>query len=237
MKPTKARSAAFIYLIGFSLLFIVNLAEGAGDKLSEKQYVDPKGYFKILPPAGWQPEEFRNDPRGKVKFVRSSPSGTMMQVIAQASPFQNLKELLEDSERAGARLKQKYAASVVIEKAAFAEVQAMRFTFEIPNKLKQIQVQFILEGIHYTIAYGAPPNSYEQFLPLALASFETFEPVLKKTSKGDSIKHVVASKLRTAKNLIQLGQSEYALTIINEGLSLDQNNKDLLELKKSITGK
>jgi len=232
----KKIQSAFILTLILSIFCNINFAQITNDKLANKTYIDPKGYFKILPPDGWQKQEFSNEPRGKVKFVRSSPTGTMLQVIAGASPFNNLEELIEDSKRAASRLKQNYGAITNIEKTSFAGFQAMRFTLEIPNKLKQEQIQFILGGNHYTLVYGAPPNSFDKFHLIALASLETIEPILKKITKEESYKHVIASKIRTAKNLIQLGQKEYALTIINEGLSIDQNNNDLLELKKSISG-
>ena len=36
--------------------------------LADECYVDPKGYFRIVPPAGWRIEEYPDDPRGKVAF-------------------------------------------------------------------------------------------------------------------------------------------------------------------------
>ena len=67
-----------------------------------------------------------------------------------------------------------------------------------------------------------------------MMSFETLEPILKDVKEDEAIKHIVASKLRTARLLIRNGQIEYARIIINEGLQLDPNNKELIELKKQI---
>ena len=62
-------------VIGFCFCFLIayfcverTVAQDVPEEPSEKQYVDPKGYFKIVPPAQWKIEEYPQDPRGKVAF-------------------------------------------------------------------------------------------------------------------------------------------------------------------------
>lgn len=238
------REFKFIILLIFIVITSFGLAgisSGANlvkkHLLSEKVYSDPKGFFSITAPMGWQVQEFKDDPRGKVKFICQDAFNTVIQVIGAVSAFSNFDELIDDAKMASQRLESKYNASTTIERTYFAGVPAMKFVFSIPGKLKQIQIQFLLGKNHYTLAYGAPPDRYDEFNSIAIMSFETLEPILKDVKKDESIKHIVASKLRTAKLLFQNGQTDYALIIVNEGLKLDQNNEDLMKLKKQIQKK
>jgi hypothetical protein len=228
----------FILITGFVLVGKPSVANPSKKQfLSEKAYIDPKGFFKIIPPLGWELREFRDDPRGKVKFICQDAFNTVIQVIGAVSAFSNLDELVDDAKMAAQRLEAKYNANTAIERTSFAGVPAMKFVFSIPGKLKQIQIQFLLGKNHYTLAYGAPPGRYDEFHSIAMMSFETVEPVLKDVAKNEFIKHIVASKLRTSKLLIQNEQTDYALILVNEGLKFDPDNKDLLELKKEIEKK
>jgi len=212
------------------------VAQGNEKKLAENPYVDPKGFFQILPPRDCQVQDFPKDLRGKVKF--KCTSGTMLQVIVQGSPFENLDELLEDTKRAATRLKAKYGGSFNFSETSFAEIPAMSFLMEIPKlNLKQEQIQFLLLGNHFTLVYGSPLNVFEKFHPLAIASLETLEPTPKYLSTQETEYHIVSSKLRTARNLIKLGQIDYALIVINEGLQRDPKNERLLKMKASIVEK
>jgi hypothetical protein len=44
-------------------------AQSPGAELADKRYKDPKGYFTIVPPAGWRIQEYPGDVRGKVAFI------------------------------------------------------------------------------------------------------------------------------------------------------------------------
>ena len=233
------------FLLVFTLVMSLSLGIGKSSEaqsakkqlLSEKAYIDPKGFFKIRPPEGWQVQEFRNDPRGKVKFICPDAYNTVLQVIAMASPFSNLEELFRDSKMAAERVKSKYNASFTIEKTSFANVPAIKLSVALQGKLKQVQMQFLLGKSHYTLSYGAPPDRYEEFFSIAMISYESFEPILKDVTKDEAIRHSVASKLRSARLLIRMGQTEYALIVINEGLQLEPGNKDLKELNEQLQRK
>jgi len=225
-----------IIVLGVVLVMSKNSEAQSAKKqfLSENVYIDPKGFFKIRAPEGWQIQEFKDDPRGKVKIICPDAYNTVLQVIGMASSFSNFEELFRDGEAAAERLRYKFNASITTEKTTFANITAVKMHFLIPGKLKQVQIQFLLGKNHYTLVYGAPPDKYEEFLSIATMSIESFEPILRDVTKEEAIQHTVASKLRTARLLIQTSQKEYALTVINEGLQLDPNNKDLIELKKQI---
>ncbi|OGW74630.1 MAG: hypothetical protein A2Z72_06200 [Omnitrophica bacterium RBG_13_46_9] len=223
--------------------FVLGISENSGSQgakkqfLSDKIYSDPKGFFRIRPPEGWQIQEFRDDPRGKIKIICTEAYNTVIQVIAMASPFSNFEELVRDSEGAAERLRYKFNADVTTEKTTFANAKAVKVYFTMPGKLKQMQIQFLLGKNHYTLVYGAPPDIYEEFLPIAMISIGSFEPILKDVTEEEAIQHTVASRLRTAKLIIQAGQKEYALAVINEGLQLNPDNKELMELKKQLEEK
>lgn len=230
----------FVILMAGFVLGISKNSESQSIKklyLSEKVYNDPKGFYNIRPPESWNMQEFTDDPRGKVKFICTDAYNTVLQVIGMASPFSNFEELVNDAEASAERLRLKLNASITIERTTFVNVPAVKMFVTIPGKLKQVQAQFLLGQNQYVLVYGAPPDKYEEFLSIAMMSFETFEPLLKNVTKEEAFRHTMASKLRTARLLIQADQKEYALTVINEGLQLDPNNKELAELKKQIEGK
>ena len=58
-------------------------------------YVDPNGYFAILPPAGWRVQRYRNEPRGKVAFFASD--GTELRVLVKAVGSTDYDERLENA--------------------------------------------------------------------------------------------------------------------------------------------
>ena len=238
----------FIFFLGLFLSMNTSLRINEGSEpilknqgLLENEYIDPKGFFKIRPPSGWQIREYIDDPRGKVDFESSlNIPKAQLKIGGMANPFPDYEKFIHDLEMQAERIKfqyKQYNASITTEKTTFANMPALKIYFNIPDKLKQVHIHFIKGDNYYTLLFGAPPDLYEKFFSVAIMSFESFEPVSKNVTKDEVVKHNVQSKLRAAMLAIQMGQKEYALTIINEGLQIDPNNSDLLELKKQITNK
>jgi hypothetical protein len=233
----------FLLFLTLTIIFVLGIIKILEAQSSNKQilarniYIDPKGFFKIRPPEGWEIEEFKDDPRGKVKFIHPNVFNTVLQVRGQANPYSSFEELVVDCERDSERLKSNLRAVTTIERISFANAASVRINITIPGKLKQIQIKFLLGENYYTLAYGAPPDKYAEFLSTVMMSFESIEPILKNVKEEEMIRHLVAGKLRTSRNLVRAGEMEYALIIVNEGLNIDPNNKELIELKKQIENK
>ena len=71
----KVFTNAICLLTGFLFLVVPAWPQSQQAELADKRYTDPKGYFQLVPPAGWRIEEYPDDVRGKVAFL--SPDGTL----------------------------------------------------------------------------------------------------------------------------------------------------------------
>ncbi|MBP7867071.1 MAG: hypothetical protein KA419_14100 [Acidobacteria bacterium] len=217
------------------IVFTVNLAAGDKPKLVEKPYVDPRGFFRIFPPEGWQTQEFQDDPRGKVKFVYPGVKANLILVIGQSSPYADLKALRGDLELQNGRMKAKVAsASFSLTDTMFQGSPALQNVMEVPGMMKQVQVHFLSGGMYFTLCYGSTPALFEDYRAAAMNCLESLETVAKNLSPEEARRHAAASKLRTARLMIQLGQTGYARTVVQEGLALDPENPELLKLKQQI---
>jgi len=203
--------------------------------LSNKVYSDPKGFFTINPPDGWNVQDFPSDPRGKVKILCNSAQNTMLQVIAQSSPFDDFEALVRNSELEQDNLKTKYNATITTERCTFDNVPALRANMTFPGRLKQMHISFILGGILYNIVYGAPPSEYDAHFNKAQASIDSFVATPKNLSAEEELKHFVATRIRTAKLNIEIGDKKRAIELVDEGLHRSPDDKTLLELRQKIT--
>jgi hypothetical protein len=61
-------------------------------ELVDRRYVDTKGFFKIVPPAGWRVQEYPQDPRGKIALF--GPEGAEIRALVNAVDFDTIEELL-----------------------------------------------------------------------------------------------------------------------------------------------
>lgn len=213
---------------------------GEAAKLANEIYTDPKGYFKIRPPAGWTVEEHETDPRGKVNF-NSTEGGKEIQlkVIGAANPLwtsTNSSKTVRMVLSAFVHAWAEHIARSVETITLFGQKAALILT-SLPNGFKQYQVQLIAGGNYYTMAYGTDRQVYEKYLPLAKASMETLEALPKQAKPEETRDHTIATKIRLAQLYVQIGRKDWALTAVNEGLNFDPENKELLSLKKQITDK
>jgi hypothetical protein len=203
---------------------------------SNKEYVDAKGFFSLLPPSGWVTQEYPDDPRGKVAFG-DPESGAAINILTQASTMTDFEELVENAERRSVDVAAQFGAEVNLERVTFGDAPALLLTISIPGETKQIQYQFLRGGLLCNLAYAAPPESFDDLLPTALQSLETFEPTRVDLTDADVVRHSVAAKLRRATLAIQSGDLEYALQAVNEGLVVAPGDARFLELKKEIEAK
>jgi hypothetical protein len=205
--------------------------------LADKAYVDPKGYFEITPPAGWAVQEFAADPRGKVKWVCQDAPDTMLMIIAQASPHPDFADLVQNERASAARMKAKYGDALTFtdEETEFAGNRAFKGSLVMPGgRLEQRMIVFLVDKNKYALVFGARPDTFKRLLGVASLSLATLRPTPKSVGSKDVAEQLAAGKLRVARNLIQMGQRDYALVIVKEGLAADPANADLLALKKDL---
>jgi hypothetical protein len=203
--------------------------------LSEKMYVDPKGFFTIVPPRGWAINEYSSDPRGKVDFdVTPGPLAAQLKVIGAASPFDTFEAMVADTEGSAGRMRQRFGGSWTVEKISLDGQPAVKMTGGIPGKSKNLVFQTLRGKSYFTLAYAARVDLFDKHYSTVMTSIESFQPTLKVLSKQEAARHIAASRIRLANLHIQLGRKDWALKAIEEGLAADPGNKELLDLKKQV---
>jgi hypothetical protein len=222
---------AMLTLSLLACLASVCWAQSPTVELADKRYNDPKGYFTVVPPAGWRIQEYPDDVRGKVAFL--APDGNIdLRVLVNAVDFSTINELIEFCRSTEKRL----GVTMKIEKFDFYGRQAVRRSFEIRGQ-RFLYVDFLIGKVDHNLAYGAPPSKYNLYLPVVLQSMETYEPILKETGDKESLDHLVAKKLRLGRLMLKAGRADLALEYVREGLAIAPENQELLKLKQEVNSR
>jgi len=225
-----------VYLFAFN-----NLAFCQVDKLlSENVYIDPKGFFKIRPPAGWIIKEYSDDPRGKVDFQSSTTKPlAQIKIIAQISKFNSLEEAIEveriGHERTKSRLKQSgMDLKVTTEITTKWGNRVIKDVSIVPGILKQEVISMLINNNYYIIGYASTPDLFNSYYTIAMKSINTFKPVAKKGGAKEAEQHAIASIIRRAQIYIQMGQKETAIKLLKEGMEAYPGNNKLSIFYKQI---
>jgi hypothetical protein len=227
-----AATVSILHLV-FGLIGIWSIGASSAQetvgKLSGSRYVDPKGYFKITPPLGWQTQEYPNDPRGKVAFMGAKDVD--LRVLARATDFdsfEGLLKLVKDIER-------QTGINTNIQKTSFLDRPAIKRSFIFKGS-KVLQIDFMEGNIKHNLQYYAPLAIYDKYLAVTTKSMNTYQTILRGAPPQDVQKHAVAQNLRLAQLFLKKGESDLAMEYVQEGLELEPKNPDLLRLKKQIGG-
>jgi hypothetical protein len=140
-----------------------------------KSYTDPKGYFKITPPKGWNIQEYPSEPRGKVAF--STTEGNQLVEIrvlvqvTQVTDFQVFESKLKAN-----------AANLGVEPEwqimNFSGLQAIKSIMTLSNggvTTKYMNIWFLDGNIYHDIQFASPPalfNKYQDLVSKVLATYE-----------------------------------------------------------------
>jgi hypothetical protein len=120
-----------------------------------------------------------------------------------------------------------------IEKFDFQGRPAVRRSFEIRGQ-RFLYVDFLIGQVDHNLAYGAPPSKFDLYLPVALKSMETYDPVPKDVGDKEVNEHLVAKKLRLGRLMLDAGRADLALEYVREGLAVSPDNQELLRLKQEV---
>jgi tetratricopeptide (TPR) repeat protein len=232
VKGVNMKKFIFVILAIFFVLFVfqldVNLnAQSNIPTLAKSKYSDPNNYFKIVPPDGWQIQQYSQDTRGKVAFI--GPNGVELRVLVKGLDYNTFEKMLEDIKG----IEKQLGTNTNIQKIIFSDYQAVRRTFTSQG-VKILFIDFMVHNIEHNLMYSATPEQYEKYLPLAQASIDTYEPNLDSVSQEDVKKHIISKSLRLSQVFFEQGNYDLALEFINEGLNVEPNNSNLLELKNRI---
>jgi hypothetical protein len=207
------------------------LAQTTENRLAAKRYVDPKGYFMIVPPDRSRAQEYPQDPRGKVAFA-GPEANVDLRVLVNAVDFSTTDELIGFCKTIEART----GLSTNIQRTEFGGRPAVRRSFESKG-LKFLAIDFLVGSVDHNIQFGAPANAYQKYLPLVTKSIETYEARVRTASGKEVAQHAVARKFRLAQLMIDNGNYDLALDYIKEGLEVSPRDQKLLELKKAVDSK
>jgi hypothetical protein len=203
-------------------------AQPPSGKLDSKRYVDPKGNFSIVPPAGWKAQEYPSDPRGKVAF--EAPEGRMdLRVLTNAVDFKTIDDLVTSLKSIEGRI----GMSTNIRKTTFLGRAAVERSMTIKG-VRLATVDFLVGQTAHNLQFAAPPGLFEKYQPLALLSMQTYEPREKKVTSADVNAQTVAKMRRLAELMLQNGQTDLAADYVRRGLEVDPKNADLVKLRAQI---
>jgi len=202
-----------------------------GGQLAAKRYVDPKGYFKIVPPEAWRVQEYPQDPRGKVAFI-GPESNVDLRVLVNAVDFNTIDGLVAFCKDIEVRT----GLSTNIKRTEFGGRPAVQRSFEAKG-LKFYAIDFLVGSVDHNIQFGAPANAYQRYFSLASKTIETYEAIARAGSEKEVKQHALAKKLRLAQLMMDNGNYDLALDYIKEGLELSPQDTKLLELKKQVESK
>lgn len=198
-------------------------------QLSQTLYVDPKGYFRIVPPSDWRIQEYPQEQRGKVAFIGPESAEFRVLVNAVDYDFETFISWCKDLEK-------RLGTPMNIERITFDGKPAIRRTYLLKG-IKFYAINFFIGKANHNLQYGAPPAVYDKYFPIVSKSMETYEPHLIDLSAQDVKKLYVAKKLHIAQLMMEMGNIQIALKYIEEGLEVSPNDHNLLNLKKQIENK
>jgi len=183
-------------------------------------YVDPQGFFELHPPEGWTVQEYSDDPRGKVAFF--GPQKVELRILVSASDFSSAEEFVD----AGKEIERNIGIDTNIRIISFVGREAIERTF-IYNGTKFYYIDILVGNTYHNLAYGAPPELFDEFSSVALASMATHTPLTNDISDDDVVIFAVAK----IKRLRELGQHQAAATILEDTLVLFPDREELLMLR------
>jgi len=236
MKPVK-QCLILVAVVVATMLSMVGCAEDKTAKNENSQptvYVDPKGYFKILPPAGWRVQEYPQDPRGKVAFIAAGDR-IDLRVLAKAVDIPDYDGLVRNLKDIETQL----GVPMNIEPAVFNGMPAIKRVAVVTVQgvtQKFLWIDLLIDGVSHNLQYGAPPNVFDTHYETAWRSMLTYEPLKreKPTSPEEAQKHEAAKWIRLARIALEMGKTQAAKDAVSAGLEADPENAELKQLKSEL---
>jgi len=243
-KNMNRKKLTFSMFCFFLILFI--LAESHLTNAYEKNqisglyYQDKNGYFACIPPQGWKQEDFPEETiRSKVIFL--DPQNIPIHIIVLSGPERNnydLNLLFEDTSQRINQLRKKYSNGtfqvILSERVEWGNRKAIIIKSIIPSIIYQETIQALNKNIYYSISFTATTqneyNKHYEVFQKFLKNFLILE-LDKKFSEADLLKCSISRYKALAKTYEMLGNIGAAIDCIQNAISLDPNNKELLDLK------
>jgi hypothetical protein len=138
-------------------------------------YTDPKGYFKITPPKGWNIQNYPSEPRGKVAF--STTEGNQLveiRVLVQVTQVTDFQVFESKLKANTANLGFEPEWQIM----NFSGLQAIKSIMTLSNSgvmMKYMNIRFLDGNIYHDIQFASPPalfNKYQDLVSKVLATYE-----------------------------------------------------------------
>ena len=206
-------------------------------------YSDKNQYFVVLPPKGWEKEEYPNETiRSKVAFHHPSMS-ILIRVTAEPTVG---KDFSFDDLYTQHKVRQKQMRDLMqggnyeMKISRLGDLRAVLHRNSYPNGDEHEMLSVVENGIIYTIGLNAASveelnggrNAFEAFL-------NSFTPLSKgKTFSKSEINAGLVAKFRRLAELSELqGKIEEAIEFVNQGLLLDSSNLEFKVMLRRLQSK
>jgi hypothetical protein len=207
------------------------------DEWMGEPYTDPRGYFIITPPQGWDTLDYPSESRGKVAF--STTEGDQLveiRVLVQVTQVTDFQEFVKKLKANVANLGLQAEWQVM----EFSDMPAIRSIMTYSGNgvtRKILNLRFLDGNIYHDIQFSSDPALFDKYQDVVAKVVAGYE-IVKRPDKGDdsaTAKQQQAEKyLVLAKAALEIGEKTSAAAFVEEGLKNDPENKDLLSLKESL---
>ena len=230
----------FLLALSFAMGFVLgisNICESQTHQeqlLTEKEYSDPNGFFRISPPSGWRIQEYRQDPRGKVAFI-APESQADLRILVGVVNTPDYDTLIQNLKEKATQL----GIQMDIEPTVFKGVPAVKRVTTITMQgvtQKFLAIDLLIDGTSHNLQYGASPSLFDRHYTAAWKSMLTYEPLKRQrpSSPEEVRKHEAAKWIRLAKIALELGKTKAAKDAVAAGLAADPENAELKQMKPDL---
>jgi hypothetical protein len=137
--------------------------------LGGPRYVDQKGLFSVVPPAGWQTASRADSSAYSAVFY--GPNGADMSIMATPVDYDDLPSLFKDIEES----ERQSGIRTDFEAFRFQGRPAVRRTCKL-HHVRVLTVDFVENRVAHHILFTTPPELFEKYEPVLMEVLNTYQP-------------------------------------------------------------
>ena len=142
-----------------------DIAEGLGGA----RYVDPSGYFSLVPPRHWV--QVKAPATAFFNVVFQGPLGMDLSIQAVATNGLTFDKLVENVRRVERNL----AADTHMDFAYVGPYRAVKRSVQL-FRSKVLLLDFVTGDLAHHVQFSVPPKLYDEYEPVFLRLMQTYEP-------------------------------------------------------------
>lgn len=136
--------------------------------LGGPRYVDPKGLFSVVPPAGWSTATPPDS--GSYSVVFFGPNGADMSIMATPVGYDDLPSLFKDIENS----ERQTSIRTDFEAIRFQGRSAVRRTCKL-HHVRVLAIDFVENRVAHHILCTTPPELFEKYEPALMEVINTYQ--------------------------------------------------------------